>query len=127
MSAKGDLLNLLEKESRHRSRRADFAVVELRGSGRNENADAAQENALIDQEADRDIQGIMISIAPGLLDSFSTGERLAFDLLIQGERRTREFASVLGIGHLSETEQRREVKRVKDRIKQRVRRTRSLT
>jgi hypothetical protein len=33
-----------------------------------------------------------------------------------GERRTAQFAKVLGIAHLSASEQRREVKRAKDRI-----------
>jgi len=33
-----------------------------------------------------------------------------------GERRTAQFAKVLGIAHLSAFEQRREVKRAKDRI-----------
>lgn len=37
-------------------------------------------------------------------------------LRLQGERRTEAFAEILGISHLPIEAQRREVKRIKDRI-----------
>ena len=43
-------------------------------------------------------------------------DRKVFELQMSGERRTEEFAKVMGISHLSPAEQRREVKRTKDRI-----------
>ena len=44
------------------------------------------------------------------------------ELIIDQERRTEPFAEILGIQHLSVDEQRAEVKRHKDRIKQKLRR-----
>ncbi len=43
-------------------------------------------------------------------------DRKVLELQMGGERRTEEFAKVMGISHLSAAEQRREVKRTKDRI-----------
>jgi len=43
-------------------------------------------------------------------------DRKVFELQMSGERRTEEFAKVMGISHLSVAEQRDEVKRTKDRI-----------
>jgi DNA-directed RNA polymerase specialized sigma24 family protein len=43
-------------------------------------------------------------------------DRKVFELQMNGERRTEEFAKVLGISHLSAAEQRSQVKRAKDRI-----------
>jgi DNA-directed RNA polymerase specialized sigma24 family protein len=43
-------------------------------------------------------------------------DRRIFDLRAMGERRTGEFAKVMGITHLSIEQQRYEVKRIKDRI-----------
>lgn len=43
-------------------------------------------------------------------------DKRIFDLRMTGHRRTEEFAKVMGILHLPKDEQRREVKRAKDRI-----------
>jgi len=43
-------------------------------------------------------------------------DKKIFQLRTQGERRTSEFAKVMGVAHLPKAEQRREVKRAKDRI-----------
>ncbi|MFQ5741084.1 MAG: RNA polymerase sigma factor [Acidobacteriota bacterium] len=45
-----------------------------------------------------------------------------FELMVAGERRTSEFAEMLGLSKLPSPEQRREVKRWKDRIKKRLQR-----
>jgi RNA polymerase sigma-70 factor (ECF subfamily) len=46
-------------------------------------------------------------------------EQRFWDQMQQGERRHSVFADILGVTHLPENEQRREVKRVKDRLKKR--------
>ena len=46
-------------------------------------------------------------------------ERRFWEQMEQGEWRTPVFAVILGVTHLSAAEQRREVKRVKDRLKKR--------
>ena len=43
-------------------------------------------------------------------------DRKVFELQMSGERRTEEFAKVMGISHLSAAKKRSEVKRTKDRI-----------
>ncbi|MGH7719589.1 MAG: hypothetical protein ACREON_12200 [Gemmatimonadaceae bacterium] len=50
-------------------------------------------------------------------------DREALRLRLNGERRTHVFARLLGIEHLPVAEQRREVKRVKDRIDKVIRRS----
>ena len=43
-------------------------------------------------------------------------------LLVDGERRTERFATVLGVEHLDTAQQKRVVKQVKDRLKKRLER-----
>jgi len=43
-------------------------------------------------------------------------DRKVFELKAIGERRTEQFAQIMGISHLSVEQQRREVKKAKDRI-----------
>lgn len=59
---------------------------------------------------------VVMQMLPDLQD------REIWTLRIQGERRTEAFADILGIAHLPAAEQRREVKRAKDRIDKVVRR-----
>jgi hypothetical protein len=49
-------------------------------------------------------------------------ERCFLEQMQQGEWRNSVFAVILGVTHLSAGEQRREVKRVKDRLKKRMKR-----
>ena len=63
-----------------------------------------------------------LTLPPTGTVSFTSQEAEVLTLMRQGERRTLEFARVLGISELPAEQQRREVKRVKDRIKRRVER-----
>ncbi|HZZ81447.1 MAG TPA: hypothetical protein VFE62_23295, partial [Gemmataceae bacterium] len=49
-------------------------------------------------------------------------ENLALDLMLQDERRTSEFAKVLGLETMPIREQRAQVKRLKDKLKKRLER-----
>ncbi len=60
-------------------------------------------------------------IAP-VREGLSDAESKALELLLDGERKTAVFAEALGIGHLPTTDQRAEVKRVKDKLKKRIQR-----
>jgi RNA polymerase sigma-70 factor (ECF subfamily) len=51
-------------------------------------------------------------------------EQRCWEQMQQGERRHSVFAVILGVTHLPENEQRREVKRMKDRLKKRKQRAR---
>jgi hypothetical protein len=54
----------------------------------------------------------------------SAGQQRCLKLMLQGERKTAAFAEALGIEQRSPREQRIEVKRVKDMLKQRIKRMR---
>jgi hypothetical protein len=54
--------------------------------------------------------------------ALSEVERRALELLLQGERRNEVFAQECGLAHLPKAERDREVKRLKDRVKARVKR-----
>lgn len=122
MSAKGDLRNRLERERRHSDRRADLEHVELYGEGRNGEQVGEDPATIVDrQEADK---STLEAMAASMMNRVSAEEAGVLELMIQGERKTAAYAVVLGITDQSELEQRREVKRVKDRIKRRLQRAR---
>lgn len=122
MAARGDLRNLLEKERRHASRSTDLEPVELHGGGRNVEYEECFD-AVEDFDAE-DSEWLMV-VRESIMRTFTPQERHALQLLIDGERKTAAFAAALGITHLPELEQRREVKLAKDRIKKRLQRARS--
>jgi hypothetical protein len=122
MAAQSDLRNLLEKEQRHRSRRAKLEVVELAPVARNIlQADLIDPAAIVEQQAEIELKKTRENLAAETV-AFSSHEAEVLSLMQQGERRTDAFARVLGISELSAAHQRREVKRVKDRIKRRLER-----
>lgn len=124
MSASGDVKNLLEREKRHAVRRENLEIVELFGAGRN--AEYDEDPALIIDREDAE-PSIMDTIAPTVEHLFTDEERAVLELLGQDERRTEPYARLLGITDLPVDEQRREVKKVKDRIKRRLQRARGTT
>jgi hypothetical protein len=123
MSARGDLRNALEKEARHRDRRADFEAVELFGSDRNLVVEDANLALIVEREED-EREELMNAIASRAERLFTSEEQRVLALLADGERSTAAFARVLGLTDSPEDVQRREVKRVKDRIKRRLQRAR---
>jgi hypothetical protein len=108
MASWRNVTNALRGEARRRVRQAtvaadDLAVVEL---------DPTAGNVLQHEEARR-LQRQQEGWMKHLPDP---RDRQIWALRLQGERRTEAFAKVLGISHLPIEAQRREVKRVKDRI-----------
>lgn len=61
-------------------------------------------------------------VVAGLREELDETEMSAFMLMLDGVRETEQYASLLGAEHLDVETQRREVKRLKDRIKKRVER-----
>ena len=119
MAARRDLLNLLRKERRHQLNRRDFRVVE-HGPEDGKYLGREDDPSLpLQIEEARQHQALPDELGQELTDM----ERRFVELMQQGERRTSAFAVVLGVAHLSAGEQRREVKRVKDRLKKRMERT----
>lgn len=117
MSAQGDLRNLLARERRHRGRSASMEVVELSSvRGKYLRDDAGDPALLIEHEAEPAQE---VAVPPGL----TAAEERALALMRDGERKTVAYAAALDIAHLPMEDQRREVKRVKDRLKKRIERS----
>jgi len=106
MAAEGDLRNALAKVRRRRRREDLVDPVELAAVGGNK----GQEQV----EARMDVE----RIRPKLDRLFpNQGDREAVDLIVDGERSTGAFVEVWGLGKLPLEEQRKAVKRGKDRLK----------
>ena len=118
MDADGDLRNARQKRLRRERREMPFELVELSGDGRNrEGAWGGDPAALVDQLSDSDPE-----LWRTIRAQFDATEWQVVELMGDGERRTAPFAAVLGLTHLSEIKQAREVKRVKDKLKKRLER-----
>jgi hypothetical protein len=119
MAARGDLLNLVKKERRHRSRQIAISIVE-HGPHAGKYLGREHDPALEMEMGDP----LRFRIPPGVIEELCESERRVWDLMLTGERRTTEYARVLNLADRPLAEQRRAVKQVKDRIKQRLKRAR---
>lgn len=114
MSARGDLLNLLRAERRHGSRRAPLEAVELSPlAGNNEWARPYAPAQPTDDDTEEQ------SPAP-VVTGMTPQEEQVLALMDAGERKTIAYALALGMAELPAAEQRRAVKRVKDRLQKRL-------
>lgn len=117
-----DLQNAVEREERQRPRGTrSLESVELDMEGR--------KSVLVEVVADpqSDPDRWLDEIDPALLERITAAipderDREVLDLIVSGERSTQVFARSLGLESLPPDEQRRLVKRVKDRVLARVRR-----
>jgi RNA polymerase sigma factor (sigma-70 family) len=106
MSARGDLLNLLERE-RRASRGIPLGSVEEPEDRRNQQRD--------DDEPRWDHPALAAELA-----ALDAEERLALELMREGVRRTAAFVERLNLGHLGADERTAAVMRLKDRVKRRL-------
>lgn len=121
MAAYRDLLNKLTKEQRRQHREVPLEVVE-------ETLDEG--NNIVEPEIENESQvldGMTAEKKTEILrmvnETFpDPRDRALLDLMINGERRTSAFCSALEIQDLSPKEQRKIVKRHKDRITKRLQR-----
>jgi RNA polymerase sigma-70 factor (ECF subfamily) len=117
MAARGDLRNALAKRRRRERREVphdrveDLSLVRNIEQEESEPALATGETVSL-EEVRRAVQAVITN---------PTDWRLV-ELMLDGERRTGVFAKVLGIAHLADEQQRRTVKRHKDRLRKRLER-----
>ena len=117
MAARRDLQNALRRERRHqRHRRAWNLVEQSAAAGKYLGRD--DDPSLPLQIAEVASRSLPAEVWEGLTEA----ECRCLELMQEGERRTTVFAGVLGITDLPIAQQRREVKRVKDRLDKRVQR-----
>jgi len=118
MAAKRDVLNVIERDQRRQLRIVPLESVELRPLARNKGYAAAQDPADTVEDAVDD-EAVATALA-----SLGDTDREVVQMLMDGERRNERFAAVLGLQDRPLSEQRREVKRTKDRLKKRLQRSR---
>jgi RNA polymerase sigma-70 factor (ECF subfamily) len=120
MSAHGDLLNMLDRQLRRQRRQVSLDDVEHVLPSRNELIDELEERLDRDDAATAESTSEALNRVreelPDLLDQQILG------LMLQGERKTSAYASLLGIEDQDPKNQRRTVKRHKDRITKRLQR-----
>lgn len=123
MAARRDFFNRIKSEQRHRQRLVPFPDEDTPGvedsrRPRNLFLESAEDPAdVVEQQVSTDAELEAI-----LDDAFTPQEREILDLMLDDVRSTRVYAERLGITHLPPDQQRREVKRVKDRLGKRLRR-----
>lgn len=106
MAAEGDLRNALAKVRRRRRREDLVDPVELAAVGGNKGPEQLEARMEVER------------IRPKLDRLFpDRADREAVDLIVEGERSTGAFVEVWGLAKLSLEEQRKAVKRGKDRLK----------
>lgn len=122
MSARRDLENLLRKEQRHQHVPLQNSVEDSADDGKYLQIDDDPSFAMqLEETRNAQDDPVLKQIRLGLNEQ----ERAVLDLMRGGERKTITYAAVLGIQDQSQTEQERQVKRIKDRIIKRIERARS--
>lgn len=117
MAARRDMLNALDREARQVRRLVDLDDVDLSANEAMLSDEAALEEWL-KGHTDKPLEGILLEL-DGM---FNEQETAVLYLMLEGERSSDVFADALGIGGLDTAVQRREVKKVKDRIIKRLQR-----
>ena len=119
MSAYRDLLNMMATEQRRSNREFSLEVVEHRSLDGNNLIESAEDTVLVGE-------GILTPEERVLLwqrvsEQFPVPtDRQLLSLILNGERRTTVYSAVLGIQDSDHDEQRRVVKRHKDRLTKRL-------
>jgi hypothetical protein len=120
MAAQRDLQNLLQRERKHHEQRRSLKCVELSSAagkylGRDDDPSLP---LLVAEKWQAQLDSIPVAVRQGLTEA----EARVLPLLLRKERKTAAYAEALGIMHLSPADQRKEVKRVKDRLAKRLKR-----
>ncbi|MCB8945117.1 MAG: hypothetical protein H6658_15330 [Ardenticatenaceae bacterium] len=120
MAARGDMLNLIDKQRRRGERvvglESTAVLHTIPDTGEMESH--FELDLWLQEHTDLPRQEIYDRLAGEL----AAADKVILSLILEGVRATADYAAVMGIGHLSEPAQRREVKRAKDRILKQLRR-----
>lgn len=120
MASRRDMLNAIDKKQRHEQRLSslDDLTIDLQLTDQERPWEQSELDDWLRQHTDLSFAEILESLA----DSLTSTDKQVLLLVLDGERRSELFAEVLGISHLGIYEQRREVKRAKDRLAKKLRR-----
>jgi RNA polymerase sigma-70 factor (ECF subfamily) len=116
MSARGDLLNIIRPRKLEVNSSSLNEDVEFGDSSTEENIDGYV--AIAEDDVEVEVLIRMSTVYPRLNELFpEPKDRELVTMMMNGIRETEEYAKVLGIEHLSSSQQRDIVKRHKDRLK----------
>jgi hypothetical protein len=118
MAAGRNLANLLLKERRQRGKISRFADVALHDPARKKVQDS-----VLTSLAETEATGALGQKLNAKVASMSPADAFVINLMSDGVRATAEYARVLGIADRPKDEQKRAVKRVKDRLLKRLKRS----
>lgn len=125
MSARGDLKNLQAKEARHRSHLSAVSWDDVEHApdlGKYVVDEAADPAEVVERVEDLRARLRELKLPDRVRAGLAPEEEKVLELMRLNERRTELYARALGLEGLAPAEQRREVKRVKDRLKKRLER-----
>ena len=120
MAAKNDMLNALDKAGRVEQRLLDIDDHGVQSQLALEDTPSKELDraSWLQQYTDQTPSDILQTLA----DELNPTDQQVLLLMCEGVRPTARYAEVLGITHLPEDAQRREVKRVKDRLNKKLQR-----
>jgi DNA-directed RNA polymerase specialized sigma24 family protein len=120
MAARRDMLNAIDKQSRHEKHLTGIEklAVELETWGRNLFQRQFDPGEWLQQYTDASFEEILTDLQADL----DAADEQILLLMLDGVRDSNRYAEVMGISHLEISAQRRAVKRAKDRITQKLRR-----
>ncbi len=124
MSARGDLRNLLQREARHQQGRVPWNAVEDSpdaGKYLGRDDDPSFRLRLAEEHGPNDRAYEIV------LAGCNEIERRVLELMRRGEKRTTVFAEAMGISDRPKEEQRKEVKKMRDRLAKRLDRAKEET
>jgi RNA polymerase sigma-70 factor (ECF subfamily) len=114
MAVRGDMLNLIDKNRRQEQRLVDLDDPAIE-SGLPQ-ADSVEAHFELDEWLQQHTDLSRQELLEALANELDNTDREILLLMLEGVRATTEYAEVMGIGYQDEVDQRREVKRAKDRI-----------
>lgn len=114
--ALGDIRNEAAKRGRRPEDATEDGVLELVPARGN----PTPEDDVVDRLDPLDLPRSLVDAALAQIDLLSDEDREFLRLRAEGVRSTHAYAAVLGIAHLPPDQQRREVKRAKDRLDKRL-------
>lgn len=121
MSARGDLRNLLQRESHLACRREPWTSVEL--SPKSAEYLGVDDDPSLPMQVAEEKAKRAAGVAPAVRAGLTEPELRVLELMLEGERTTAAFAEAYGIGNLPVDEKRRVIKRIKDKLQKRLDRT----
>jgi N-acetylglutamate synthase/N-acetylornithine aminotransferase len=114
------MLNAIDKKRRREQRlsRLEDVTIDLQMTDQERPWEQSELNEWLQQHTDLSFNEILDSLE----DSLTSTDKQVLMLVLEGVRQTELFAEALGIDHLGIYEQRRQVKRAKDRLAKKLRR-----